>query len=190
MHQTTNPPTSTFSASRSDAATLASQDRTSHLPHIDSSDRLNELLIELGRSLLQYVGESWPWTPGDDEEEKAVIDRLVAEQQDSVAHIAALLDDRGRLIDPGAYPTEYTSLHYVALDYLLGRLVAHQQEIVRDAQSALQDAHGDDEVEMLLTGVAAQAERHLEELRALVAARNGKMRWTVQDKLGPAPNPV
>ena len=158
--------------------------------HTFSSDRLNGLLIELGRSLLQYVGESWPWSPGDDDEEKAVIDRLVAEQQESVAHLAALLDERGHLIDPGAYPTDYTSLHYVALDYLLGRLVAQQQELAADLHAALQDAHGDEEAELLLTGVAVQADRHLEELRNLIAARDGKMRWSVQDKLGPAPNPV
>jgi hypothetical protein len=158
--------------------------------HTFSSDRLNELLIEQGRSLLQYVGESWPWVPGNDDEEKAVIDRLVAEQRETVAHLAALLDERGHLIDPGAYPTDYTSLHYVALDYLLGRLVAQQQELAGDARAALQDAQGDEEVEMLLTGAAAQADRHLEELRKLVSARNGATSWSVQDKLGPAPNPV
>jgi hypothetical protein len=158
--------------------------------HTFSNDRLNELLIGLGRSLLQYVGESWPWTPGDDVEEKSVIDRLVAQQRESVAHLAALLDERGHLIDPGAYPTDYTSLHYVALDYLLGRLVAQQQELAGDARTALQDSQGDEEVEMLLTGVATQAEQHREELSKLVAARNGATNWSVQDKLGPAPNPV
>lgn len=160
------------------------------MPHLFSSNRLNDLLIQSGRSLLQYVGESWPWTPGDDVDEHALIDRLVAEQQESVAHIAELLADRGHLIELGGYPTEYTSLHYVALDYLLDQLAAEQAALAADLQQALLDAHGDEEAEFLLTGLAAQAERHQSELASLIASRSNSKRWTIQDKLGPAPNPV
>lgn len=160
------------------------------MPHLFSNDRLNELLIQLGRSLLQYVGESWPWSPDNEIQEQRTIDRLVAEQRESVAHIAELLADRGHLIDPGAYPTEYTSLHYVALDYLLKQLAAEQDELAADLQQALLDAHGDEEAEFLLTGLAAQVERHKSELESLIASRSNVKRWTIQDKLGPAPNPV
>lgn len=160
------------------------------MPHQFSNDRLNELLIALGRSLLQYVGESWPWSADNDLSEQAAINQMVAEQQESIALIANLLAARGHLIDPGAYPTDYTSLHYVALDYLLSQLVEQQQFLAGEARAAMLDAHGDEEAELLLTGVSAQVERHAAELQRLLEERKGPARWSVQDKLGPAPNPV
>lgn len=138
--------------------------------------RVNDLLIKLGRSLLQYVGESWPWTGAGEAGEKEVVDRLVAEQRQSVARLVELLNRRGHVVNYGTYPTEYTSLHFVALDYLLDRLYAEQQvlaeETDRVADIAL--AQVDPEATKLLAEIRDQAARHLQELEQLVKARKSR----------------
>ena len=73
--------------------------------------------------MLQYVGESWPWTRFDAGTERETIGRLVARQQEQVARLTSLLSIRRWTIDFGTYPTDYTDLHFVALDYLLAQLI-------------------------------------------------------------------
>lgn len=136
-----------------------------------SNSRLNDLLIDLGRSLVQYVGESWPWTPADDADEMASLVRIVSEQRRSVTRLAELLDERDHTVDFGAFPTEYTSLHYVALDYMLTRLVNDQQALVEECEALAAEGRGDPEAEPLLQETATAERRHLEELRQLAAAR-------------------
>ena len=92
-----------------------------------ASHRVNEQLIHLSRGLLQYVGESWPWSGADEAAEKDTVDRLVEEQRRSAGRLVDMLTSRGHIIDYGTYPTEYTSLHFVALDYLLDQLYAEQR---------------------------------------------------------------
>lgn len=136
-----------------------------------SNHRLNDLLIDLGRSLLQYVGESWPWTGYDEAEEQAAINTLVAEQKASVQALAELLAERGHFIEPGTYPTEYTSLHYVALDYLLSQLVEDQRELVEECAAVSGDAQDDPDAGPLLAQIADQAAAHLKTLEELAAKR-------------------
>ena len=53
-----------------------------------SNFRLNDLLIDLGRSLVQYAGESWPWAPREEADEQAVVERIVAAQRESAHRVA------------------------------------------------------------------------------------------------------
>jgi hypothetical protein len=142
-----------------------------------SSDRLNDMLIDVGRSLLQYVGESWPWTSEDECDIRAAVERMVAEQRDTVLQIAMLLDERGHRITCGQYPSDYTSLHYVALDYLLDQLIAEQQDLAGELAGAVEEAAGDEEAHALLSAAAEQARCHANELAALAAGR--KLRSTI-----------
>lgn len=136
------------------------------------SDRLNDLLIDIGRSLLQYVGESWPWTSAEESDERAAVERMVAEQRETVLQLAALLDARKHRITYGQYPSEYTSLHYVALDYLLEQLVDEQRTLAAELKSAAEEeAAGDADAQPVVAAAAEQAARHAEELAALAARR-------------------
>ena len=128
---------------------------------------LNELLVLLGRSLLQYVGESWPWSRPDEEDVCRAVDALARRQREQARSIAALLDQRGWNIDFGTYPTEFTDLHYVALDYLLAELVKHEAgltpEITALAAGCADDAEAAPLVERLLAE-HCDAVRQLESL--------------------------
>ena len=99
--------------------------------------RLNDLLVDLGRSLLQYACEAWPWTASvDSGDMRATLERLGALQRESVAALAQLLDGERHPVDFGVYPDEYTSLHYVSLRYLLDQLIVNEQALVEECQSA------------------------------------------------------
>lgn len=134
-----------------------------------SSTPLNDLLIEIGRSLLQYVSECWPWAPRGQEAVREALDRMAAEQRALAGKLARLLDDRGEIIDFGSYPTEYTSLHYVSVDFLLQRILRNQEALVRSSDSLARAAEADPECGPLLTEIADVNRKHLDELRRLAA---------------------
>lgn len=111
---------------------------------------LNQLLIDLGRSLLQYVGECWPWTDPETTVEQQKIDELVQIQKHQIAQLANLLYQAEWPIQYGAYPTEYTDLHYVALSYLLHQLVINERALVEEAKRTLPMCEGHPEAKKLV----------------------------------------
>ncbi|MCA8996341.1 MAG: hypothetical protein KDA80_05145 [Planctomycetaceae bacterium] len=134
---------------------------------------LNGLLIDLGRSLLQYVGEAWPWINDDADAaaRRQTIRGLVARQQECAAALGRLLDQRDWPVDNGAYPTEYTDLHYVSLDYLLAELVRHESAVLSEIQGARSICSGDEAADVLLAQVAESQQAIVAELTELA---NGK----------------
>lgn len=135
-----------------------------------SNERLNDLLIDVGRSLLQYTSEAWPWASSEDEQMREKIERMAAEQRDVVAALADLLSDRGHAIDFGTYPTDYTSLHYVAIDFLLSQLIANQRTVLAECEAVERAAAEDDQARALLQDIVLSERRHLKELAAMAAA--------------------
>lgn len=128
---------------------------------------LNDLLINVGRSLLQYVGECWPWSDANAQDEQQAIDRLVQRQKQQVGQLANLLRDAEWSTDYGSYPTEYTDLHYVALDYLLDQLIQNQRGLVEDANAALSACEGDPEAKKLVGEIQAVQRTIAAELESL-----------------------
>ena len=133
------------------------------------SAQLNALLIQIHRSLLQYVGEIWPW--GSDVAAQATVTRVVAEEQELTSRLSLLLEQRGHWLEWGVYPTNFTGLHYVSLDYLLKRLTVLQRETIAAARSLEKAAVGDVEATALLRNIVATLERHATELDRLAAAK-------------------
>jgi len=131
---------------------------------------LGDLLIELSRCLLQYVGEGWPWTAGDDTEQRT-IDELVARQKQGVAKLADLLSSRRVAIDFGTYPTEFTDLQYLALDHLLGQLVESQRALVDLFGRAVTDCAGDDAAMAVVEEIHVTERENLSRLQELAANR-------------------
>ncbi|HUG92367.1 MAG TPA: ferritin-like domain-containing protein [Planctomycetaceae bacterium] len=137
---------------------------------IHRNAELNELLVLLGRSLLQYVGESWPWAGPDEEDVQRAVDALAARQREHEAQIAALLAERDWNIDFGTYPTEFTDLHYVALDYLLAELVAHEGGMTREIEALARRCADDAEAAPLAERVLADHRDEVRQLETLVRA--------------------
>lgn len=120
-----------------------------------ANSRLNDLLVELHRSLAQYTTEAGYWTNSRDGEVRGVVEELVARQSRDAAQIVELLRDRSHPIDFGVYPHAYTSLNFVALRFLMSELVEHQQELVDLFETAARQIDDDDEARELVRRVAA-----------------------------------
>jgi hypothetical protein len=101
---------------------------------------LNRLVPRLYRSLLQYTVECWPWTPSAEipdgkSPEQEAIEEMTARRQEFVSRLVDLLMQRGMAVDFDNYP-DYSELHYVALDYLLGKLIADEEALLAELETA------------------------------------------------------
>ena len=134
------------------------------------NDALNRILMRLYRSLLQYMGESWPWSSVDESREQQVIDQLVREQTSQVAMLVDVLNDRGHAIDFGQYP-DNSEYHYVALDFVLERIIRDEQAVLTAVRQAKADCGGDPTALRLLEQVESSERTIIERLMALAAGR-------------------
>lgn len=119
----------------------------------DNEAVLNNALIQMARSFLQYVSESSPWVSMDAASAESQIEVLAARQRQDVGEVVGLLTTRERFIDFGSFPTEYTDLQFLSLQALMGRLKVSQRVICdRLAASAVSlRTAGDGEGADLLT---------------------------------------
>ena len=140
------------------------------MPESQYNSKLNFLLINLGRSLLQYVGGCSPWS--GDEEQGNPIEPLVCAQKDSIVRLTDLLIQRRWIIDFGSFPTEYSDLHFVALDYLLLQLVENQGALVADIEQTQKKNAGDAPALELLSEILSSERGILTKLQSLSKTRS------------------
>lgn len=123
-------------------------------------EALNELLINLGKSLLQYLGEAWPWTGESATEEQAILTQLVEEQKNDIQNLSEYLWNEHWPIDFGTYPTEYTDLHYISLDFLIKQLEENSSNVLQAVRDTLQTCEVYPQATPLLKDVLAR-ETHI-----------------------------
>src|SRR5262245_59526035 len=131
---------------------------------------LQDIVRRASRSMLQYVGESYPWAGDGEADVLAKVQAIIAEEEQAVEGLAAFLRKK-RIGIPylGSYPENFTHINYVSLDYLLPKLLEWQcgwVGILEKDESLIADAEPKAEVEKLV----AVARRHRDELEKLVAA--------------------
>ena len=133
----------------------------------DNEILLNNVLIQMARSFLQYVAESWPWVSSDAVSVESQVRVLAARQRQDVAELAALLTRREHFIDFGTFPTEYTDQQFLSLETLIGRVRAsHQLVCSRLANTVTSLRTAGDAVGSELLGTLESHERDI--LKALV----------------------
>lgn len=114
-----------------------------------------------GRSLLQYVGESAPYTPARSEQAHVRIAELAREEQEAIGRLIRFLQ-RHHVSPPvlGAFPSHFTTINFVALDFLLPALLKEQKFAVTDLEHSLA-ALPESETRHLLWGYLEMKRRHL-----------------------------
>jgi len=136
------------------------------------NEALNQVLIDLDKSLLSYAAEAWPWTAREDAPERARVQELFARRRAHVAALCDLLVRRGWNVEFGTYPTEFTDLHYVALDFLLAQLIDHQRQLLRGIEQTQRAVAGDDEAAALLGTLLGEERAALAALEELARAHS------------------
>jgi hypothetical protein len=141
------------------------------MAEIQHNTRLNGFVISIGRSLLQYADECWPWVGTSEGETQTAFHKLAVLQHQEVAALVELLNLREWTIDFGGYPTDYTDLHFVSLEYLLSRIIGGQQAIVADLDEAVHSCADDAEAVGVLREVLTTERKIVERLEAIAASR-------------------
>lgn len=130
-------------------------------------DDLNAVLVPVGRSLLQYTAEAFPWTSAGSEHIRRDVVRLAQRQQQTVQRLTDEIIALGGTPEFGTFPTDYTSLHFVAVSFLMAQIVANQEAVLKTI-CALGDATRDDrELNQMLWEAAAVEGGILEELKRI-----------------------
>lgn len=135
------------------------------------SDVLNGLLVRLYRSLLQYGVECCSaWTSDAEAHEQQALEEMAARQRESVARLVDLLTSRGLVVDFDNYP-DYSELHYVSLKFLLGKLIAEQQQVIAALEAGLAALGQDPEAAELVSEILATEKANLSRLREMAQAK-------------------
>jgi hypothetical protein len=122
-------------------------------------------------SMLRYIGEAFPWTVAAGHPALERVAEIVAEDRAATESLGRFLFRRR--IPPsfsGAYPSGFTTMNFLSLEYLLPRLVETQRKAVADLESdvaAVADPDAKAELEKLL----AVKQLHMSELEALKVPR-------------------
>jgi hypothetical protein len=116
-----------------------------------------------------YVAAAYPWAAARGHAALDVLAALTREEAEALAALARWMTRR-RVELPylGVFPTGFTTINFLALDYLLPRL----RDLQREAVARLErDAHAvtDPEARAQLDGLLALKRRHLATLESLAS---------------------
>ena len=133
-------------------------------------DVLNRLMAIHYRSLPMYLSHAPPWKTRGDERAAETLGDVVADQQQMCHRFSAEIQRRGGTIDTGEFPTEYTDMHFLSLDYVLGRLIDAQRQDIAQIESCVAAAP-DAEIRALAEESLGMAKGHLDSLEELAAKK-------------------
>jgi rubrerythrin len=139
------------------------------------NDRPTFALIESifrreSRSLLQYIRDSFPWTPKGEQDVLVQVRQMADEQRAEAGNLAQFLTRQRHTVPyTGSYPTSFTTINYAALDYVLPRLVADEQRGVARLEKDLA-AVNNEEGQRHLKALLEMKRQHLKRLTELAAA--------------------
>ena len=130
---------------------------------------LQDIVRRASRSMLQYIGNSYPWAGDGEAGLLTQVQAVIAEEEQAIEGLAGYLrKHRMGLPYLGSYPQNFTNLNYVSLDYLMPRLLKWQREwvtILEKDATLVANAEAKAEVGKLI----AVARRHVEELEKITA---------------------
>jgi hypothetical protein len=129
-------------------------------------------LVSMGaRSLLQYVCQASTWSADNSH---AALDRVrasAAEERDATARLTRHLQKKHlRLAPIESYPSHFTTLNFVTLDYVLPLLIAEHEKEIAEIEGRLHEAK-DEEIRVLAEAYLERKRRDLATLKEIAADR-------------------
>jgi hypothetical protein len=84
---------------------------------------LQEIVRRESLSLLSYVGDAFPWTSRGNNAALAQLRLVVAEHKKAVLGLGKMLTRHRMTPSFGSFPSNFTSINFLGLGYILTRLV-------------------------------------------------------------------
>ena len=103
-----------------------------------SQAALQGVLRRESLSLLAYIGDAYPWTSTGGIPGRDILKKLVRQEVDAVSSLGRFLVRHK--VTPGfigSYPSEFTSFNFVALGFLVPRLLELQKRSIAELQADL-----------------------------------------------------
>jgi hypothetical protein len=134
---------------------------------------VQEIVRRESLSMLNYVGDAFPWTTSRGVPALARLQKLVHAHREAVAALGNFLTRKRMPVGYiGSYPTGYTTINFLSLDYLLPRLAADEARGVAALERDLA-AISDPETQAQVKKLLAVKREHRQALD-LLAAEHGK----------------
>lgn len=132
---------------------------------------LQDILRRESRSVLLYVDEAYPWTTANEQKALTELRRLICAERQAVISLGQfLLRQRISLPYLPPFPMHFTTINFLALDYVLPHLIDHERRSIAELEHelpALTNPAARAEIEKLL----AIKRRNLPQLETLVPAQ-------------------
>lgn len=133
---------------------------------------IQDILRRESRSVLRYVAEAFPWINSTEDKALAAAQRIIAAERQAVVDLGQyLIRQRVALPFFPSYPASFTTINFLAFDYVLPLLVDYERESLAELErdlSAIKEPGAHAAVEKLLT----VKRRNLTELEALLPAHS------------------
>jgi hypothetical protein len=118
------------------------------------------------------VAEAYPWANSSEEKSLRALRQIINEESRAVTELGQfLVRQRVPLPFLPSYPAHFTTINFLALDYVLPRLADYERQSIAGLErdlAALKDPAARAAVEKLL----AVKRRHLPQLEALIPAQS------------------
>jgi hypothetical protein len=131
-----------------------------------SQKLLQALFRKESRSLLQYVSEADPWTTKTNHRLLEQVITLAREEQTALAKMARLLL-KHHVLEPTPvnYPSNFTTINFVALEHLLPLLIDNERKCIAELEPRVGGVR-DVQVRGLVSEYLELKRRHLQALSA------------------------
>jgi hypothetical protein len=128
---------------------------------VNPTDVLNRLMVVHHRSLPMYLSYASPtWIRGDDRA-REVLQVIATDQQQMVDELGEMIVDSDGSVQFGGFPMRFTAYHDLSFDYLLTKLIEHQQRDVATIDESVAQLASAPLAQSLAQEASEMAKRHL-----------------------------
>ncbi len=129
-------------------------------------------IVSMGSaSLLQYVHDAVPWVAAASAPALQKIQAIALEEREQIASFLRLLQKQ-HLRRPalGVYPSHFTTINFVSIEYLIPRLIVEHEREVAELETRLRGFE-DEAIRPLAAGYLELKRAHLLTLKELAKSR-------------------
>jgi hypothetical protein len=137
---------------------------------LDTIAILNQLLNLHRGSLPMYLESAPPHRGNGDEKAAEVLSQIVEDQKLMVDRIATYITEKGGPVALGEFPMEFTDLHDLSMDYILGQVMSRQSNEIEIIEQLSRELADDPWAKSLAQEALGAAKAHLQSLEECMAA--------------------